>query len=93
MFTKRETLGINRHSAKPTLPSVKRSAKHDYRQRTVSNRLYQLTVANFVECLPVSTRYNLLCRVSLVDTCQRIFAFFLFSTYLFLVFFYMFNLA
>lgn len=57
MFTKRDTLGINRRSAKPTLPSVKRSTKHDYRQRTVSNRLYQLTVVNFVECPPVSTRH------------------------------------
>lgn len=92
MFTKRETLGIDRHSAKPTLLRVKRSAKHDYQQRTVSNRLY-LTVVNFVECPPVSTRHNLLCRVSLVDTCQRIFAFFLFFTYFFVVFFYMFNLA
>jgi hypothetical protein len=39
MFTERETLGIDRHSAKQSMPSATRSAKLNSRQRAVSSRL------------------------------------------------------
>jgi hypothetical protein len=39
MFTESRTLGIDRHSAKTSLPSLKHSTNDDARQRTVSSRL------------------------------------------------------
>jgi hypothetical protein len=69
-----------RHSAKNVLPSARSWALDKY---------YFIFKKNYsVECPHVGTRHNIICRVCAFGTQQRIFAFFLFSTKLFVVFYY-----
>jgi hypothetical protein len=97
-FTESRTLGIDRHSAKRSLPSV------NARQKTTLDKWPSAAViadgcylcrapgtgtrqsSFFAECRPSDTRQTMLCRVSILDTRQSIFfIFFLFSTKLFVV--------
>jgi hypothetical protein len=91
-FTESRTLGIDRHSAKRSLPSV------NARQKTTLDKWPSAAViadgcylcrapgtgtrqsSFFAECRPSDTRQTMLCRVSILDTRQSIF--FIFFSFL-----------
>jgi hypothetical protein len=92
-FTECWTLGTGPHSAKTSLPSVKRSAKGAL-GKGPSAAVPKLTTVGlcrepmvgarqrvfFAECQIVGTRQSSLCRVSSLDTRQSIFLFFYFAS-------------
>jgi hypothetical protein len=99
-FTESRTLGIDRYSAKRSLPSV------NARQKTTLDKWSSAAViadgcyfcrapgtgtrqsSFFAECRPSDTRQTMLCRVSILTLGKIFFYFFLFSTKLFVVYSY-----